>query len=278
MVGDVVSHRETLNFFEDKPLFGKKILVTRSRDKSSKIVKHLNELGATVVSQPTIKIEKTNDHHLEDGIMHMNLYRGVVFTSAVAVTLFFEQLNQLGLDGRHLAGGVKIIAIGSETEKVINDFGIKVDIMPPVFTKEVLRDTLIEELREGDQLLIPRSAKGDLEWIDALAKDFNVKEVKCYDTLPLDSDRLLEMMNDKTFDFDYILFSSSSMVSGFVSQIDNRVKDIGASTKIVVIGPSTRQTALDLGLNVAMQPDKYTIASMIDCILQDVDPMNETKE
>src|SRR3712207_1439233 len=117
VIGEVVSLRDKLNFFEDKPLFGKNIVVTRSRVQSSNLVERIIDLGGNPIEIPAIKIEEiVNNVELDNGIKNINEFNYLIFTSRNAVKIFFKRLFQLNFDSRNL-GNLKI-ACRSEERRV----------------------------------------------------------------------------------------------------------------------------------------------------------------
>ena len=138
VVGTVVNLREKLNFFEEKPLFGKNIVVTRSRTQSSALVEQINDLGGNAIEIPTIKIEKIkNNVQLETEINNLKDYSYIIFSSKNAVDIFFDKLNKMGYDSRSLYKA-KICAMGSETAKHLKYRGINPDIVPKKYVAEGL--------------------------------------------------------------------------------------------------------------------------------------------
>ena len=143
VVGTVVNLREKLNFFEEKPLFGKNILVTRSRTQSSTLVEKISDLGGNPIEIPTIKIEKIeNNLELEEEINNLKDYSYIIFSSKNAVDIFFDKLNEMGYDSRALYN-IKICAVGAETARHIKTRGINPDIVP----KKYVAEGLYEELK-----------------------------------------------------------------------------------------------------------------------------------
>ncbi|MDU4934380.1 MAG: uroporphyrinogen-III C-methyltransferase, partial [Peptostreptococcaceae bacterium] len=151
-VGSVVELRDTLNFFEKKPLFGKNIMVTRSRTQSSSIVEKIMDLGGNPIEIPTIKIEKIeNNTELENEINNIKDYTYLVLTSKNAVEIFFDKLEEMNLDTRALSN-LKVCAIGSATAKEIKSRGIIADIVPKAFVAESLFDELKDKLTKEDNI------------------------------------------------------------------------------------------------------------------------------
>ncbi|MFR5132274.1 MAG: uroporphyrinogen-III synthase [Terrisporobacter sp.] len=151
VVGTVVSLREKLNFFEEKPLFGKNILVTRSRTQSSTLVEKISDLGGNPIEIPTIKIEKIeNNLELEEEINNLKDYSYIIFSSKNAVDIFFDKLNKMGYDSRALYN-IKICAVGAETARHIKTRGINPDIVPKKYIAEELYEELKDSVVENDK-------------------------------------------------------------------------------------------------------------------------------
>ncbi|CEN89748.1 bifunctional uroporphyrinogen-III methyltransferase/uroporphyrinogen-III synthase [[Clostridium] sordellii] len=269
VVGDVVKLREKLNFFENKPLFGKNILVTRARTQSSTLVEKIMDLGGNPIEIPTIKIEKVeNNKELENEINNIKKYNYLILTSQNGVNIFFDKLNEMNLDLRVLAN-LKICAIGPATSKELKKRGIIADIVPEKFVGEAMYDTLKDMLNNNDNILIPRGSNARDFLVDKLSEICNVKEVYTYNTIIEDKykDEIIGLLNDETID--YITFTSSSTVSNFIDIIGRENIDKLKGTKVISIGPITSNTAKNLGLEVYKEPSNYTINDLINCIIQD---------
>ena len=269
VVGTVVNLREKLNFFEEKPLFGKNILVTRSRTQSSTLVEKISDLGGNPIEIPTIKIEKIeNNLELEEEINNLKDYSYIIFSSKNAVDIFFDKLNEMGYDSRALYN-IKICAVGAETARHIKTRGINPDIVPKKYIAEELYEELKDIIEENDKILIPRAKNARDFLVEKLSKKCFVKEVITYESV-IDyskKDELLDIMENENVD--YITFASSSTVRNFMTLIGegniNKLKSI----KIISIGDITSKTIEEYGLKVYKQSETATIASMIDAISND---------
>ena len=274
VVGDVINHREALCFFEEKPLFGKHILVTRAKAGQSKMSQQLTALGARVTQLPAITIKEQALDQIRGAIKDLSAYTGIIFTSGVAVSIFFREMRKLGYDGRHLYG-LKMIVVGGETGKELKNQGIYPDYIPDTYTKEGVSQILeiIEEVSgDSGNYLVPRSARGDKDWIKELAGKYGIHEIKCYDTLDA------EVMNlDMTSlgKVDYVTYTSASTVHGFMHQSrqeGNQVlKQIAEEAKLVVIGPATKKALESYGYKGDLQPETYTIKDMVEVIAKDAE-------
>lgn len=265
-IGSVVELRDTLNFFEKKPLFGKNIMVTRSRTQSSSIVEKIMDLGGNPIEIPTIKIEKIeNNTELENEINNIKDYTYLVLTSKNAVEIFFDKLEEMNLDTRALAN-LKVCAIGSATAKEIKSRGIIADIVPKAFVAESLFDELKDKLTKEDNILIPRARNARDYLVDKLSEICTVKEVHTYESVIDTSkkDEILDILEKE--DLDFITFASSSTVRNFVEIIGQDNLDKINSSKVISIGPITSATAEELNINVYKEAETATIDKIVEAI------------
>ncbi|RDY22765.1 uroporphyrinogen-III C-methyltransferase [Romboutsia maritimum] len=268
-IGSVVGLRENLNFFEQKPLFGKNVMVTRSRTQSSSLVEKIMDLGGNSIEVPTIKIEKIeNNLELENEINKINEYTYLVLTSKNGVDIFFDKLNEMGKDSRALAN-LKICAIGTATAKEIENRGVKPDIIPEKFIAEYLFEELKPKLKTNDKILIPRAKNARDYLVNKLSEICQVKEIHTYETVIDNSkkEEVLELINEGNID--YITFASSSTVTNFVELIGKVNIDKLENIKIISIGPITSNTAKELGINIYKEATVATIDGMIEIIKKD---------
>lgn len=266
VIGSVVNLRNTLNFFENKPLFGKNIMVTRSRTQNSSIVEKIIDLGGNPIEVPTIRIDKIeNNTELENEINNIKNYTYLILTSKNAVDIFFDKLEEMNLDTRVLAN-LKVCAIGSSTANEIKSRGIIADIVPKSFVSESLFEELKDKLTKSDNILIPRAKNARDYLVDKLSKICNVKEVYTYESIVDFSkkDEILDILETKELDF--ITFSSSSTVRNFVEIIGQDNLNKINNFKVISIGPITSSTAKELNINVYKEAKKATIDSIVEAI------------
>ena len=269
VIGDVVKLREKLNFFEDKPLFGKDVIVTRARTQSSSLVSKISDLGGNPIEIPTIKINKIeNNIELENEIKNIRDYTYLVLTSKNAVQIFFDKLYKMNLDSRALAN-LKVCAVGSATAKEIRNNGINPDIIPEQFVSEYLFEELKSVLKSTDKVLIPRTKNARDFLVNKISKICSVKEVHIYQTVlnNINKDEILKELN--SLEEKYITFTSSSTVTNFVDIIGMDNIDELNKLKVISIGPITTETANSLGINVYREANISTIDGMVDCIIND---------
>ena len=269
VIGDVVKLREKLNFFEDKPLFGKDVIVTRARTQSSSLVSKISDLGGNPIEIPTIKINKIeNNIELENEIKNIRDYTYLVLTSKNAVQIFFDKLYKMNLDSRALAN-LKVCAVGSATAKEIRNNGINPDIIPEQFVSEYLFEELKSVLKSTDKVLIPRAKNARDFLVNKISKICSAKEVHIYETVlnNIKKDEILKELN--SLEEKYITFTSSSTVTNFVDIIGIDNIDKLNKLKVISIGPITTETAKNIGINVYREANISTIEGMVDCIIND---------
>ena len=270
VVGDVVDLRPTLNWFENKPLFGKKIVVTRSRKQASVLVDKLSALGAECIETPTIKIVPPSDPApLKKAVQEVSSYDWVVFTSVNGVDYFFRTLFDAGLDSRAMAGA-RIAAIGPATSQRLKDFGLVTDIVPKTYRAESVVEAFEQEEMAGKKVLLPRAKQARPVLPIELGKmGADVDEVAAYETIQA-SEEEAEAMWDKIKDggVDMVTFTSSSTATNFAALFD-REKLLKAmkNVKAACIGPITADTAREIGFEVDIEADEYTIDGLVQAIL-----------
>lgn len=267
VVGEVVKLRKHLNFFESKPLFGKSVVVTRSRAQSSKLVDKIMNLGGNPIKFPTIKIEEIKPNEaLDREIERLSQYSYIIFTSENGVKIFFDRLFELNYDSRKL-GNIKIIAIGPATSKALRERGIAADIIPKRFVGEAVVEELQEILSKEDRILIPRASEARPYLVKKLSEICGVVECKTYRTVKGEGNKeeILELLNEDKIN--YVTFTSSSTVKNFVEIIGKENLDKLKNTKIISIGPITSNTIKDFGLNVYKEAEEYTIDGIIKALI-----------
>lgn len=270
IIGDVVTMRDTLTWFEDKPLFGKRILVTRAREQASVLSEQIEALGGEALEAPMISVrEPENKTPLQDAIQTIESYDWIIFTSVNGVKFFFDEMKQLKRDIRAL-GQTKICAIGPKTKALLEDKGLFVEAMPEVFRAEAVAELLKEKMDTPGKILLPRSNLGREVLVSELQKlGHSVNDVVSYETVRSDfpGTSLKEYLKEKTIQI--ITFTSSSTVKNFMDLIDHDLSLVQGVT-IASIGPITSETAQKLGLTVDIEAETYTISGLIDAIIMAV--------
>jgi uroporphyrinogen III methyltransferase/synthase len=268
IVGEVVKLREQLKWFEDKPLFGKTIVVTRSRTQASELTDRLADLGAEVLEFPTIKIvDPESWAPLDDAIRNLDVYHWLVFTSVNGVDKFFERLREGRRDARALSKA-RIAAIGPATAARCADHGITPDYVPSEYRAEGVLEGFCERgVGEGVRVLIPRALEAREVLPDTLRdRGAIVDVVTAYRTvLGAGETSVLERLSEGTIDV--VTFTSSSTVKNFVQLAEGM--DVAACMKDVLvasIGPITSETAEGLGLKVGVEAKEFTIPGLVQAV------------
>jgi len=272
VVGEVVRLREELNWFETKPLFGRRIVVTRAREQASEFRRLLEGLGAETIEFPTIEVRPPETWGpLDRAIEDLEHYDWLVFTSVNGVRFFLDRLQAAGRDVRDLKG-IRIGVIGPKTAEMWERMGIRPDLMPGEYRAEAVVDAFQQMGVNGARILMPRAAQAREVLPDDLRRaGARVDVVHAYQTVSPDQDagRVREMLIRG--DIDMVTFTSSSTVTNFVKMFaadgDQLQKWMDRST-IACIGPITAKTAERNGLRTDVVPPAYTIDALIQEIIR----------
>jgi uroporphyrinogen III methyltransferase/synthase len=267
VVGEVVRLREELNWFESRPLFGCRIVVTRAREQASDFRLMLTDLGAECIEFPTIAIEPPPSWEpLDAAIGRLSSYHWVIFTSVNGVGFFMQRLRAAGMDVRELKG-IKVAAIGPKTAEALESFGLRPDLVPREYRAESILEGLPERL-DGLRFLMPRAAVArDVLPITLRERGGSVDVVTAYQTV-LPASRSAEIADRlRRGDIHCVTFTSSSTVTNFFSLLNkDEILPHLESTAIACIGPITAKTAEEHGLTVHIMPREYTISALVEAI------------
>jgi uroporphyrinogen III methyltransferase/synthase len=269
VVGGVVTLRDQLNWFETRPLFGRRIIVTRSRQQASSFLAMLRELGADAIAFPTIEtIPPESWKPLDQAIEHISRYDWLIFTSVNGVINFRERLRHLKLDVRALSR-IKIVAIGPATAEQVEAMGIRPDLVPAEYRAEAVIEGMRGFIKPGVRVLIPRAAQAREILPEDLRKaGAEVDEVPAYQTvLPqAGQEEVAALLQEGKIDL--ISFTSSSTVSNFARMFPGwDLVDLLKGVTVACIGPVTAETAKKYGLETHVQPQHYTIDHLIEAIV-----------
>lgn len=275
VVGEVVNLRPVLSWFEKKPLFGRRVVVTRSRAQASKLSERLLELGAEPFEFPAIQVAPPEDGEpLRRAAAGVGTYDWVIFTSANGVETFFAALDEQGGDARAL-GCTKVAAIGSETAAALAARGIRADAVPGEFRAEGVL-ALFPERLDGVRILLARAAEAREVLPEELRRrGAEVDDVAAYRTVPGEgarrAGRLQEML--AAGEVDAVTFTSSSTVRNLLAMLGGESAEGRAEavrllnrTTLASIGPVTTKTAREAGLNVQVEAAEYTIAGLVEAL------------
>ena len=266
IVGEVVKLRDSLSWFETKPLFGKTFVVTRARAQASALTEKLEMEGAKVMEVPAIKITDPDDFApLDAAQKNLASYDWVIFTSANGVDLFFDRLLQNGKDARAFAHN-KIAAIGTATADMLTAYGLTADLIPASYKAEDLVDTLLPQLHKGSKVLLARAKEARNVLPDSLqAAGADVDVVAVYQTVSdcENKEELLDALKNKAVDC--ITFTSSSTVTNLLKALDSE-KELLKDVTLAAIGPITAKTMEKNGLKPTVCSNTYTIDGLVEAL------------
>jgi len=265
VIGEVVKLREELAWFDNRTLFGKRVLVTRSRSQASRLCTLLEQAGAKPVELPTIQIGPLEDFsELDATLERLTEYNWVIFASANAVESVFERLALKGKDARALAG-TTVGAIGPATAQALARRGITADFVPSRPVSEAVLKELSGHDWKGVSVLLPSADIGRDELEKGLAEmGAQVNRLAAYRNVPVEG--VSGLAKQAFIDgVDVVTFTSSSTVRNLVDMLDGDLTAIQASF-IACIGPVTAATARELGLRVDLEASEHTVEGLVDAL------------
>jgi uroporphyrinogen III methyltransferase/synthase len=267
VVGEVVRLRERLQWFERLSLFGKRIVITRTREQAGRLREMLEELGALVVEFPTIEIRPPNSWEpMDSAIDRLEEFQYLLVTSVNGVRNFLARLQTSGRDVRDLKG-MTIGAIGPATAAEFARTGVKVDFVPKEYRAEGLLDALSGHELPGKAFLIPRAKVArDLVPRALEKRGARVEVVEAYQTV---APQLAEGEIESSFTPppNMITFTSSSTASNFAKLVGaENAGTILSGVAVASIGPVTSETVRKLGLRVAVEAKESTIPGLVQAV------------
>ncbi|PKK38818.1 Uroporphyrinogen-III methyltransferase [Clostridiaceae bacterium JG1575] len=260
IVGKVAALSESLDWFSHRPLHGKKVVVTRAREKASELRRSLEELGAQVLEVPSIKSRSLPAP--ADGAALWPTFgqsaQWLVFTSARGVQGFFEWLDAAALDARALSL-CRFACVGRETALALKEHGLRADLVPQTYSGEALAQELIAQRRPEERVLILRAKEGSATLTEALtAAGIAYREIPVYETLWDPGAVRLEQASA----CDAITFASAATVEGFCRSYPTFDPH---SMPAICIGEQTAKAARGKGFNPILS-QKATMDSMAACV------------
>jgi uroporphyrinogen III methyltransferase/synthase len=270
VIGEVAGLRQHLNWFEDRPLFGRTVVVTRAREQASDFRLLLEERGAHCLEFPTIEvIPPASWDPLDKAIQNLDQYDWVIFTSINGVRFFFQRLQEQGEDVRALHG-IRIAAIGPKTASGLEKRGLRLDFVPSEYRAEAVIDGLGAEEVRSKRFLLPRAAKArEILPEKIMEMGGQIDVVPVYETIR--SSGKIEGVKDllKKGFISCITFTSSSTVENFAKMFaEEDLPSLVEKACIACIGPITAQTAREHGLEVKLMPREYTIEALTAEVVQ----------
>lgn len=286
VVGKVCALSEKFAWYENLPLAGYRVLLTRPKELISSTAAKLREKGAEVLELPAICIKPKDGELLEKALKRISEYEWLVFTSPTGVRIFFEKMHLLGRDIRTLSG-CKIAVIGEGSRKELEKRGLFADFMPKVYDGDSLGRELAEICKEGDKILIPRAEKGNQNLVRSLEeKGALVTDIATYETVYETSSLIDEKKALEEGEIDCVVFTSASTVRGFVEATSGAgdaqepEKTAGSPSQHIkrncvdytkvraaCIGKQTKAAADAYGMQTQMA-EKATIDSLVKLVIE----------
>jgi len=280
VVGEVVRLRERLRWFDNRPLWGKRIVVTRTREQASALSQQLRNAGAEPIEYPVIAFAPPTDWTpLDNALKQLEQYDWMIFTSVNGVRFTVDRMRELGIDVMQLKHR-KLGAIGPATAAELQQAGLQAAFVP----REFVAEAVIAQIGDvqGMRILLPRADIAREVLVDGLqAKGATVDNVVAYRTV------LGEASSDvpqllRAGQIDAVTFTSSSTVKNFFARLEqsgmtrDEAGALLADVTIAAIGPITAKTARDYGLSVTIEAEKYTIDGLMSALVEQLGLENVT--
>ena len=272
VVGPVVGFREYLRWFDSRPMFGKRVLVTRPEEQAAELVERLLTLGAEPIAAPTVRIAPPEDYGpLDEACDLASTFDWVIFTSVNGVEHFMRRLCRGSRDVRELKD-VRLCAVGPTTAERLARYGLRVDLVPREHRAEGVVEALCEREDLSEQrLLLPRGDLARDVIDDKLRKaGADVTVVNAYRTVLAGGDKdtgpdIYKMLLEQ--EIDVVTFTSGSAVRNLVKILGAEpATDLLNTTVVATIGPVTAETAARLGIKVTIMPETYSVPALVDAI------------
>jgi uroporphyrinogen III methyltransferase/synthase len=264
VIGPVVSLRETIAWFDRRPLFGKRILVTRAQAQAATLSELLAAQGADVIEMPATKIEQLDGPDVDLAISRLSEYQWLIFTSQNGVRVFWNALLRHGLDSRALRRS-KVAAVGSATADALLDRGIVVDLSPERFVAEALLDVLRDRDDVRGSRVLYAAADGARDVLPQGLGELGavVDRVNLYQSVPdgVGADGVRARLLDRGVDL--VTFTSASAVRAFVSTVG---EDAAKRVRAASIGPVTSEAVRAAGIDIAVESDVATMNGLVEAI------------
>ncbi|MDP9206181.1 MAG: uroporphyrinogen-III C-methyltransferase [Gemmatimonadota bacterium] len=265
VIGWSVVLREELNWFEQRPLFGQRIVVTRATQQAPVLSEKLGELGADVIEMPATQIARLDLAPLRAAIDGINDYDWLIFTSQNAVAIFWEQLLGRGRDSRALAG-LKIAAVGPATAGALLEHGITVDVIPERFVAEALLDIMRGREDVAGRKVLYVTAEGARDVLPDGLREIGAKlaVIEAYRSIPdgAGAEKLARAIEAGKVDL--ATFTSASAVRGYIEAVG---EDLALQVPAASIGPQTSDALREAGIEVRTEATESTIDGLVSAVL-----------
>ncbi len=268
IVGECVRQRDSIAWFEKKPLFGKRIVVTRPASQAAAVITRLLELGAQPILAPMVEILPPADWtEVDRALERMEEFDWVVFTSVNGVNFLIQRLWETGRDLR-LFGRAKIAAIGDGTAQALAGFHLKPDLVPDTFRAEALAAALKPHVA-GKRVLWARASRGrDVLPIELRSAGALFEELVVYRNLDVEAFDPAILQGIEAGSIDWICLSSPSIARATYERLSSAARDqIGKTVRIASISPVTSAAARETGLPVHAEAETYTWDGILAAIV-----------
>ncbi len=264
IIGVVADLPETVSWFEKRPLFGRRIMVTRPASQAKSLIKQLTVLGAAVTCQPAIEICPPQDWQAVDATLQdLTRFDWLVFSSSNGVRALLDRLLETGHDMRSLAG-MRLAAIGPGTAEALGQYHLRVDLQPSEYRAEALAEALAPEA-SGRSFLLARASRGREVLAERLQEaGASVEQLVVYqsrDVTTVEADVREQLATGKV---DWVTVTSSAIARSLAALFGDQL----AGSRLASISPITSQTLRDQGLSPAVEAEQYTMPGLVAAILQ----------
>jgi uroporphyrinogen III methyltransferase/synthase len=269
IIGSVVNLRSKLAWFEQRPLFGKRILITRPRHQAADLARRLEELGAVTHIMPVIEIREPADWtDVDRALERLSSYQWVVFTSANGVHALIRRLRKLGRDLRAL-GSVGLAAIGPSTADALRQYYLEPDIVPSSFRSESLAEALAARVG-GQHVLLARADRGREVLREQLSRIAGVEQIAVYSQVDADTSSEQTIQLVQSGEIDYVTLTSSNIARAFLRAIGDkgRARIRRGEVQLVSISPVTSQTVREMGMAVAEEAANFDSDGVIAALVK----------
>ncbi len=264
IIGVVADLSGTLSWFESRPLFGQRVMVTRPVSQAQSLVKQLSELGAEVICQPAIEICPPQDWEAVDAILKdLSRFNWLVFSSSNGVRFLLNRLLEIGGDMRDL-GGIRLAAIGPGTAEAIQQYHLTVDLQPTEYRAEALAEALGPKVSD-QSVLLARASRGREVLAERLSEaGATVEQVVVYQSQDVSTvaDAIMERL--AAGDVDWVTVTSSAIARSLRALLGDHL----ATVRLASISPITSEVLRELGLKPTVEAASYTMKGIVDAIVQ----------
>lgn len=275
-VGEVVGLRDRLRWFDNKPLFGKRVLVTRTAAQAGSFASQLVAAGAEAISHPVIEITPPSSYaDLDASIERLSETDILILTSANAVDAFFNRLKHNNKDVRNL-NGITVAVVGPKTADALHHYGLQADLQAEDFRAEGVISQLTKQGVASKRVLYPHAELArDVISRELTAAGAKVDAPVAYSSRPpANGEHLRELLLHG--EIDAITFTASSTVDNFANLLGDQMTELVGSTPLFSIGPLTSETMTRHHLNIAAESSPSTLEAMVDSLNEFFQPHNNT--